>query len=113
MISVLLSLALAQAPLQATPPTPTVTAPHYVVLAWTLAAPTLPQTAGATYTVRRSVGLCADNPPFATIAAGLTTMTYSDTTVSPGNWCYKVATVYQGAWVELPNPPMAQAVVPQ
>jgi len=45
---------------------------------------------GTTYTVLRATGLCSGTPSFATLASGVAVMTYIDTTVTPGNYCYEV-----------------------
>jgi len=60
------------------------TTTHKAVLTW---QDTL-NPAGTTYTVLRATGLCSGTPSFATLASGLTALTYTDTTVTPGNYCY-------------------------
>jgi hypothetical protein len=59
---------------------------HQAVLSWT---DTLNPT-GTTYTILRSPGMCSGTPSFSIIASGVTAMTYTDTTVTPGNYCYEV-----------------------
>jgi hypothetical protein len=62
------------------------TATHSVSLVWQDALnPT-----GTTYSVYRATGLCSGTPTFSKIASALTVLTYSDTTVTPGNYCYEV-----------------------
>jgi hypothetical protein len=59
---------------------------HKVTLTWSDAL----NPPGTTYTVMRATGLCTGTPAFSTLASGLTTLTYVDTTVTPGNYCYQV-----------------------
>jgi hypothetical protein len=59
---------------------------HKAVLTWVdMLNPT-----GTTYTILRSPGLCSGTPSFVILASGVTTLTYTDTTVTPGNYCYQV-----------------------
>lgn len=82
-------------------------ATHSVTLNWT--DPSNP--AGTNYTVYRAQGLCSGSPVFAKIAAAVSTKTYVDTSISPGNWCYQVtATAPQG--IESGPSPTALASVP-
>ena len=62
------------------------TTTHKVTLTW---ADTL-NPSGTTYTVLRATGLCSGTPSFATLASGITVLTYVDSTVTPGNYCYQV-----------------------
>ena len=62
------------------------TTTHSVALKW---VDTL-NPAGTTYTVLRSPGLCSGTPTFTILASGLTALAYTDTTVTPGNYCYEV-----------------------
>lgn len=59
---------------------------HKATLVW---VDTLNPT-GTTYTVARATGLCTGTPVFSTLASGLTALTYVDSTVTPGNYCYEV-----------------------
>ena len=79
---------------------------HSVALTWT--DPKNPQ--ATTYTVYRVTGLCSGSPIFSKIATAITVKTYTDTTVTPGNYCYQVTATFQG--VESPPSPTASALVP-
>ena len=68
------------------------TTTHSVKLAWVDAL----NPAGTTYTVLRATGLCSGTPSFATLASGLTALTYTDSTVTPGNYCYEVEATVGG-----------------
>lgn len=59
---------------------------HKATLTWTDSL----NPAGVTYTVLRSPGLCSGTPSFTVLASAVTTLTYTDTTVTPGNYCYEV-----------------------
>lgn len=65
---------------------------HKVTLTW---QDTL-NPAGTTYSVYRATGLCSGTPVFSKIASALTTKTYEDTTVQPGNYCYAVTASLNG-----------------
>lgn len=66
---------------------------HSVTLTWVDASnPT-----GTTYSVYRATGLCSGTPVFSKLASAITTKTYPDTTVTPGNYCYVVTANFQGA----------------
>jgi hypothetical protein len=68
-------------------------ATHSVALTWVDASnPT-----GTTYNVKRSTGLCTGTPVFSTIATAVTVKTYTDSTVTPGNYCFTVDAVFNGA----------------
>jgi len=79
---------------------------HKVTLTWT---DTL-NPAGTTYTVSRATGLCTGTPVFSTLASGLTALTYVDSTVTPGNYCYEVEATAGGVLSAPSN--MALAPVP-
>lgn len=66
---------------------------HSVTLNW---QDTLNPT-GTTYNVYRAVGLCSGTPTFAKIASALTVLTYIDTTVTPGPYCFAVTATSGGA----------------
>lgn len=52
--------------------------------------------AGTTYSVYRAQGLCSGTPTFAKLATGVATKTYTDSTVTPGNYCYQVTATAGG-----------------
>jgi len=52
--------------------------------------------AGTTYSVYRATGLCSGSPVFSKIASAVTTKTYSDTSVTPGNYCFQVTATANG-----------------
>jgi len=66
---------------------------HNVTLSWT---DTLNPATGTTYSVYRATGLCSGTPTFSKIATALTAKTYSDTTVTPGPYCYTVTATFNG-----------------
>ena len=61
-------------------------ATHKVTLTW--ADPSNPT--GTTYTVYRASGLCSGTPVFSKVATGVAVLTFVDSTVTPGNYCYQV-----------------------
>jgi hypothetical protein len=66
---------------------------HSVTLTWVDASnPT-----GTTYNVYRASGLCSGTPVFSKIASAVAVKTFSDTTVTPGNYCYAVTASLSGA----------------
>jgi hypothetical protein len=65
---------------------------HKAVLSW---VDTL-NPSGTTYTILRATGLCSGTPAFSTLASGVTTTTYTDSTVTPGNFCYQVEATVGG-----------------
>jgi len=65
---------------------------HSVTLTW---ADTLNPT-GTTYSVYRATGLCSGTPVFSKLATAVTVLTYKDTTVTPGNYCYTVTATVNG-----------------
>lgn len=65
---------------------------HTVTASWTDGKnPT-----GVTYTVYRATGLCSGTPTFAKLATGVSVLTYVDSTVTPGNYCYEVTATVNG-----------------
>lgn len=66
---------------------------HSVTLTWT----DTNNPVGTTYNVKRAIGLCTGTPTFATLATAITTKTYTDSTVTPGNYCYTVTATFSGA----------------
>lgn len=67
-------------------------ATHSVKLTW---VDTLNPT-GTTYSVYRAPGLCSGTPVFAKLASGVTVLTYTDSTVTPGNYCFQVTATSGG-----------------
>ena len=65
---------------------------HKVTLTWTDSL----NPSGVTYTVYRATGLCSGTPSFSKLASGLSTLTYVDSTVTPGNYCYQVTATVAG-----------------
>jgi hypothetical protein len=51
---------------------------------------------GTTYSVYRATGLCSGSPVFSKIATAVAGKTYTDATVTPGNYCYQVTATFQG-----------------
>jgi hypothetical protein len=68
-------------------------ATHSVTLTWIDAS----NPAGTTYNVYRATGLCSGTPTFSRIASALTVKTFTDSTVSPGNYCFQVTAVFSGS----------------
>jgi len=68
------------------------TTTHSATLKW---VDTLNPT-GTTYNVYRAPGLCSGSPVFAKLATGIATLTYVDSTVTPGNYCYSVSATAGG-----------------
>lgn len=60
---------------------------HSVTLKW---VDTLNPTGTTTYTIMRATGTCSGTPAFSTIASGIAVLTYTDATITPGNYCYEV-----------------------
>jgi hypothetical protein len=79
---------------------------HSVTLAW---VDTL-NPSGTTYSVYRAPGLCSGSPVFAKLATAVTVLTYLDSTVTPGSYCYQVTATAAG--VESAPSPTAAAAVP-
>jgi hypothetical protein len=52
--------------------------------------------AGTTWSVQRAVGLCSGSPTFSTIATGLTTKAYTDSTVTAGQYCFQITATTNG-----------------
>lgn len=78
---------------------------HRVTLAWTDTV----NPAGTTYSVYRAAGSCA--APFVKIASGINALTFTDTTVAPGSYCFSVTATVGG--VESPRSMGMLAIVPQ
>jgi hypothetical protein len=65
-------------------------ATHSVTLTWV----DTQNPAGTTYNVKRASGTCSGTPSFSTIASAVAVKTYTDSTVSVGNYCYIVTAVF-------------------
>lgn len=80
---------------------------HQVTLNW---ADTTNPT-GTTYTVYRASGACTGTSTFTQVASALAAKTYTDTSVTPGNYCYQVTAMFN--FIEsLPSNTAAAAVRP-
>jgi hypothetical protein len=65
-------------------------ASHSVTLTWVdTQNPT-----GTTYNVKRATGTCTGTPSFSTISSAVAVKTYTDSTVTVGNYCYIVTAVF-------------------
>ena len=83
------------------------TATHSVALTWQDGQnPT-----GTTYNVYRGTGTCASNPTFSSIITVLPAMTYTDSAVTLGSYCYYVTATVNGV-ESLPSPTSDAAVKP-
>lgn len=79
---------------------------HCALLTWT---DTLNPT-GTTYNVYRATGLCSGTPTFAKIATAVAALTYTDKTVTTGNYCFGVTATLNG--IESAMSPTVLAPVP-
>lgn len=78
-----------------------------VVLTWT------PSVDGGVVSVYRASAACSTTPTnFSQIAGGLIPATYTDATVTVGNYCYQVTTVVNGVESK-PSNQFSAAVLPQ
>jgi len=75
------------------------TTTHSVTLTWTDAL----NPAGTTYSVYRATGLCSGTPTFSRVATALTVKTFSDTTVTPGNYCFAVTATFNSVESAMSN----------
>ncbi len=66
---------------------------HSATVSWSDA---LNPVGSTTYSVYRAPGLCSGTPVFAKIATGLTALTFKDSTVTPGNFCFTVTATVGG-----------------
>lgn len=66
---------------------------HSATLSWSDA---LNPSGSTTYSVYRAPGLCSGTPVFAKLATGLTVLTFKDTTVTPGNFCFAITATVGG-----------------
>lgn len=81
-------------------------AQHSVTLTWA----DTQNPANTTYSIYRATGLCSGSPAFSKLATAVSTKTYLDSTVTPGNYCYYVTATAQGMESAASN--MALAPVP-
>src|SRR5262249_33221232 len=79
---------------------------HTATLTW---ADDINPAAQTTYSVYRAAGLCSGTPSFAKLAAGISGMTFPDSSVTVGTWCYQVTATVNG--IESPPSPQASATV--
>ncbi|HUJ33272.1 MAG TPA: hypothetical protein VLY23_18465 [Candidatus Acidoferrum sp.] len=90
------------------------TSAHCVNLSWTAPADA---SGSSTYNVYRMAGACPASAPTSTAgftkltAAPQAATTYSDSTVTPGSWCY-VATQVAGALESAPSNNVLAAILP-
>ena len=63
---------------------------------------------GTTYNVKRGNGPCASTPTMNNITTGVTTLTYTDTPVPPGKYCYVVTANYNSMESDPSNTAEAQ-----
>jgi hypothetical protein len=75
-----------------------------VVLTWADTA----NPAGTTYNVYRGRGGCSSTTTFSPIASAVSTKTYTDSTVQPGNYCYYVTAAAEGVESDPSNSAGAQ-----
>jgi hypothetical protein len=66
---------------------------HSVTLSWT---DTLNPATGTTYNVYRATGLCSGTPVFSKLASAIAVKSFTDSTVTPGNYCYTVTASVAG-----------------
>ena len=84
-------------------------ASHEVDLAWTASVD-----AGVTYNIYRAAGTCPATgvPTGATqVKSGIAVLTYQDTTVQPGSYCYYATATLNGAESGPSNTALAQVPV--
>ncbi len=79
---------------------------HTAMLTWVDAL----NPVGATYSVYRAPGLCSGSPVFAKLATAVAALTYTDTSVAPGNYCFQISATAGG--VESAPSNQAAAAVP-
>lgn len=104
----ILGLALLAAPLNAQ-------TQHRVVISWTDTV----NPSGTVYSVYRATAACSANPTLTKLTSGLTAMTYTDSTVTPGTtYCFAVTANGPGgesafsneAGAVIPTPPNAVTI---
>ncbi len=69
-----------------------------------------PPTGTTTWNVYRATGLCSGTPVFSKLASALTVLTFTDATITAGNYCYAVTATVNG--VESPQSNLAGAPIP-
>lgn len=79
---------------------------HQAVLTWQ----DLLNPSGTTYSVYRGSGLCSGSPIFSQLVQGVSQKTYTDTTVTPGNYCFYVTATFSA--IESAHSNFAFALVP-
>jgi hypothetical protein len=89
---------------------------HTVALTWTASID------GGVVSVYRATGACSPSSIFTKVTSGVTGLTYTDTALTPGTYCYQVTTVVNNAEsnpsnqvtaVILPAPPTTLGAVPK
>jgi hypothetical protein len=66
--------------------------PHTATLTWKDGG----NVGTVTYSIYRATGLCSGSPVFSKIATGITGLTYVDSSVVPGNYCFQVTATMTG-----------------
>lgn len=80
---------------------------HAAILTWQDAL----NPSGTTYNIYRKSGICPAPPAFfPVLVTGVATLTYTDSTVNTGDYCYEVTAVYANQQSSPSN--LASAVVP-
>jgi hypothetical protein len=69
---------------------PLLATPHKVTLNWV----DVTNPNGTTYEVFRATGPCGGTPAFQQLASGVTVLSYVDSSVVSGTYCYEVLAVY-------------------
>lgn len=67
---------------------------HSVALSWIASTDAI---SSSTYNVYRATGLCSGTPTFSKIATAIAGLTYTDGSVTVGNYCYTVTQTQNGA----------------
>jgi hypothetical protein len=80
---------LAASPGQTTPPA------HSAVLTWG-PSPSAVSNPGIVYNVYRASGICSGSSTFSMLKAGVTGLTYTDSTITTGAWCYELTAALGG-----------------
>jgi hypothetical protein len=81
---------------------------HKVLIAWTDTV----NPSGTTYTIYRASATCSTNPTLTKLASGITASTYTDSSVSAGNFCYAVTANGPGGESAFSNEAPAVIVAP-
>lgn len=71
---------------------------HQVVLTWG-ASPDAGANSSLTYGIYRNAGVCPTGTPsgFTQVATGVTALTYTDSSITPGSFCYYVIAQLNGS----------------